>query len=64
MSAITLFEKKHVRRAWCAAEERWYFAIADVTNNPSYATKYGDSITCKLPSGGTNRFVRLVLNPN
>jgi DNA-damage-inducible protein D len=30
MSAITLFEEKQVRRAWNAAEEKWYFAIADV----------------------------------
>ena len=30
MSAITLFEEKQVRRAWNAAEEKWYFSIADV----------------------------------
>ena len=30
MSAITLFEEKHVRRAWNATEEKWYFAIDDV----------------------------------
>jgi methylphosphotriester-DNA--protein-cysteine methyltransferase len=30
MSAISLFEEKQVRRAWNAAEEKWYFAIADV----------------------------------
>jgi len=30
MSAITLFEEKQVRRAWNAAEEKWYFAIVDV----------------------------------
>jgi hypothetical protein len=39
MSAITLFEEKHVRRAWNAAEEKWYFAIVDViailTNSPN-----------------------------
>jgi hypothetical protein len=32
MSAITLFEEKQVRRAWNAAEEKWYFAIVDVIN--------------------------------
>jgi methylphosphotriester-DNA--protein-cysteine methyltransferase len=30
MSAIILFEEKQVRRAWNKAEEKWYFAIADV----------------------------------
>ena len=30
MSAIILFEEKHVRRAWNKDEEKWYFAIADV----------------------------------
>ena len=30
MSAIILFEEKQVRRAWNKAEQRWYFAIADV----------------------------------
>jgi hypothetical protein len=39
MSAITLFEEKQVRRAWNAAEEKWYFAIVDViavlTNSPN-----------------------------
>ena len=30
MSAITLFEEKQVRRAWNAAEEKWYFSITDV----------------------------------
>jgi DNA-damage-inducible protein D len=30
MSNIILFEEKHVRRAWNQAEEKWYFAIADV----------------------------------
>jgi|GEM_PF-1320263 len=30
MSAITLFEEKHLRRAWNQAEEKWYFAIVDV----------------------------------
>ena len=30
MSAITLFEEKQVRRAWNAAEEKWYFVIVDV----------------------------------
>ena len=30
MSAITLFEEKHPRRAWNKAEEKWYFAIVDV----------------------------------
>ena len=32
MPAITLFEEKQVRRAWNAAEEKWYFAIVDVIN--------------------------------
>ena len=32
MPAITLFEEKQVRRAWNAAEEKWYFAIIDVIN--------------------------------
>lgn len=30
MSAITLFEEKHVRRVWNQTEEKWYFAIVDV----------------------------------
>jgi hypothetical protein len=30
MSAITLFEEKQVRRAWNAAEEKWYFSVDDV----------------------------------
>jgi len=30
MSAIALFEEKQVRRAWNAAEEKWYFSIDDV----------------------------------
>ncbi len=30
MSAIILFEKKQVRRAWNKDEEKWYFAIVDV----------------------------------
>jgi DNA-damage-inducible protein D len=30
MSAISLFEEKQVRRAWNAAEEKWYFSIDDV----------------------------------
>jgi hypothetical protein len=30
MSAITLFEEKHVRRAWNNTEEKWLFAIVDV----------------------------------
>lgn len=30
MSAIILIEEKQVRRAWNTAEEKWYFAIADV----------------------------------
>ncbi len=30
MSAISLFEEKQVRRAWNAAEEKWYFSIVDV----------------------------------
>lgn len=30
MSAISLFEEKQVRRAWNAAEEKWYFSITDV----------------------------------
>jgi DNA-damage-inducible protein D len=30
MSALTLFEEKHVRRAWNQAEEKWYFSIDDV----------------------------------
>ena len=30
MSAIILFEKKQVRRAWSKDEEKWYFAIVDV----------------------------------
>lgn len=30
MSAIILFEEKHVRRAWNKDEEKWYFAIVDV----------------------------------
>lgn len=30
MSAVTLFEEKQVRRAWNAAEEKWYFAVVDV----------------------------------
>ncbi len=36
----------------------------EVTNIPSYVTKNLNSITCKLTSGGTTRFVRLVVNPN
>jgi hypothetical protein len=35
----------------------------EVTDNPSYVTQNLNSITCKLPSGGTNRFVRLVVSP-
>lgn len=40
MSSLALFEEKHVRRAWNAAEEKWYFCIVDViailtaSNNP------------------------------
>jgi hypothetical protein len=30
MSNITLFEEKHVRRAWNSTEEKWYFSIDDV----------------------------------
>ena len=30
MSAIILFEEKHVRRAWSEADEKWYFSIDDV----------------------------------
>jgi DNA-damage-inducible protein D len=30
MSAIILFEEKHVRRAWDKASGKWYFAIVDV----------------------------------
>jgi len=30
MSAIALFEEKQVRRAWNAAEEKWYFSVDDV----------------------------------
>jgi hypothetical protein len=30
MSAIAIFEEKQVRRAWNAAEEKWYFSIDDV----------------------------------
>lgn len=30
MSTVTLFEEKHVRRAWNEQEEKWYFAIVDV----------------------------------
>jgi DNA-damage-inducible protein D len=30
MSAISLLEEKQVRRAWNAAEEKWYFSIDDV----------------------------------
>lgn len=32
MSAITLFEEKHVRRAWNPAEQKWYFSIDDVVS--------------------------------
>jgi hypothetical protein len=40
MNSLALFEEKHVRRAWNAAEEKWYFCIVDViailtaSNNP------------------------------
>jgi hypothetical protein len=30
MSQISLFEEKQVRRAWNAAENRWYFSVDDV----------------------------------
>ena len=30
MSHISLFEEKHVRRAWNAEQEKWVFAIVDV----------------------------------
>lgn len=30
MSAIILFEEKHVRRTWNQTEEKWYYAIVDV----------------------------------
>jgi hypothetical protein len=30
MSTVALFEEKQGRRAWNAAEEKWYFAIVDV----------------------------------
>ena len=30
MSAISIFEKKQVRRAWDSTEEKWVFAIVDV----------------------------------
>jgi DNA-damage-inducible protein D len=31
MNAIALFEEKQIRRAWNEQEQKWYFAIVDVT---------------------------------
>ncbi len=44
MSAISLFEEKQVRRAWNAAEEKWYFSIDDVVQALTTSTNVKDYI--------------------
>jgi DNA-damage-inducible protein D len=44
MSAITLFEEKHVRRAWNQAEEKWYFSIDDVVQSLTDSANVKDYI--------------------
>ncbi len=48
---ITLFEEKHVRRAWNKAEEKWYFAIVNViailtesVDAPAYWRKFKERL--------------------
>lgn len=44
MSSITLFEEKHVRRAWNSTEEKWYFSIDDVVAVPTGSANVEDYI--------------------